>query len=245
MSIPFLTKAARFAAATVVVALLYVAFDVALQALFERGMASGWTLPGTASAVDREAAEIAVRSASRPLAGDPATRAAAWRLGRTIGFVSQFAHNAAAAGTLREGTIDAAMRDASADAQRLGVGPVVPLRGDTLEQAASLIQRIETDELGLAARIEERTTPQHRHLFLTGMHVGMQMFARRIAGLADANQNGAFIEHHARLAGLDRSLWKPLADPPGRDAEQRREAFMAAIVALDRALLETPAPRAD
>ncbi|MGH8535441.1 MAG: hypothetical protein ACREXM_03015 [Gammaproteobacteria bacterium] len=237
MSIPPIVALRRLTLASLFVAGLYVLLDAGLHALLTYGVGQGWAPPGKSEALEREAAQIAAQAAASPAAQRPDLRAAAWRLGRQLGFVSQAGHTAAVTGAADlAALVPRALREANVDAEVLGVAPAAALEGKTFEQAAALTRRIEDDELGIAARIEARTAAQHRHLFIAGMLVGKQMVQRAVPGAPASNLDGPPIERHARLGGLAPEVCAGLAYPKGGDRAARREAFFAAILAADRAL---------
>lgn len=241
MSIPTLRAVGRLSLASVCIALLYIALDVAVMGLGTRGLAAFWSWQERSGSLDAQARVIAAQAAAHPSAARPALRLAAWRLGHAFGVASQAAHNAAIGGNARLAELaDGVARDADADARALGLAPITPLAGRSFAEAAALPQRIEDDESGLAARIESATTALHRHLFLAGAHTGLEWVARSTPGAPENPLRGRFIAAHARLGGLDPSLWQPLTDPPGADAAQRRQAFFGAMAAVQERLSAAP-----
>lgn len=231
----------RFALATLVVVGLYIALDVLLLEINAQGIAAGFKLPGVDAAIERDARAVADASTAREAALTPQHRVAAWRLGRNLGYASQLAGalalNATSEVDNARRVLAEVMREAEVDARALGVGPVAPLTGSTLAASGSLRERIEADETGLAAQVEARTTRRHRHLLLSGMHVGAHIYSRVVVPELASVPNAAEIERHARLAGLDATLWRPLAQPRGDTPAERRDAYIAAARAVDRALL--------
>jgi hypothetical protein len=237
MSIPTLRSIGRLALVSLGIALLYIALDAGLLALGSRVLASGGSWPGESARLDAEAQRIAALAAAHPSAARPELRLAAWRVGHAFGIASQARHTAAVTGNPKLAALaDGVLRDVDDDARRLGVAPVAALDGRSIAEAAALPQRIDADESGLAARIEAATTLQHRHLFLAGAHTGLEWVARATPGAPEGRVVAAFIQRHARLAGLEPAKWQPLVDPPGADAAQRRAAFLSAIAAVEQGL---------
>lgn len=237
MSIPTLRSIGRLALVSLGIALLYIVLDAGLLALGSIGLTGGWSWPGASARLDAEAQRIAALAAAHPSAARPELRRAAWRVGHAFGVASQARHIAAVTGNPKlAGLADGVLRDVDDDAQRLGVAPIAPLDGRSIAEAAALPQRIDADESGLAARIEAATTVQHRHLFLAGAHAGLEWVARATSGAPEGRVVAAYIRRHARLAGLEPALWRPLVDPPGADAAQRSAAFLAAIATVESSL---------
>jgi len=241
MSTPTMMQGAvRFLAVTAGVTLLYIALDVlwfaTLSPFVQRHFAQA---PPDIDLRAAELAEAARRSTARV---GPAERVAAWRLGHQLGLASQLEHvQVALKSDWAARAAASVLADAAPHAERLGVGPPVPLRGRSLAEASALRQRIEDDELGIAARIERAGHGQLRHLFLAGMFAGKAAYTRVYTPLEDP-QDAADIERHARLAGLPAALWQPLARPDGVTPEARREAFVQAVQAVDTALAAGTAP---
>lgn len=234
MSTPTMHGALRFLAVTAGVTLLYIALDAlwfaALSPLVQRHFAQA------PPDLDRRAAELAESARRSTARVGPAEQVAAWRLGHQLGLASQLVHaQVAMQGDWATRAAASVLADAAPHAERLGVGPPVPLRGRSLAEASALRQRIEDDELGIAARVERAGHGQLRHLFLTGMFAGKAAYTRVYTLLEDP-QDAGDIERHARLAGLPPALWQPLARPGGATPEARREAFLQAVQAVEAAL---------
>jgi hypothetical protein len=236
MSIPLPPGAARFLAVTAGVTALYIALDAAWMGLASPALTARFANAVPGSDLDRRAREIAEAARTGP-AVSAAQRQAAWRAGHFLGLASQFEHAARVLKTdwHAQGTRQT-LAQAQAAADALDLGPVRPLTGSTLEAAGNLSHRIEADELGLAARIERAGNARQRHLFLAGMHSGKAAYTRLYATALDSNVDAPGIERHARLAGLPPALWQPLVQPPGATPEARRDAFIAAVQAVDAAL---------
>jgi hypothetical protein len=186
-----------------------------------------------------EAEQLASRSsamAKRPPAGH---RSGTFRLGYDIGYASELIGSfvtSDAATRAQVATIGAAhVAAARAQALSLGLGDVdmLPMRNAT--DFIQLSDRLEDDENGLAARIEARLTPVHRHLYLLGAHVGAEAAKVESSGGKFALAPASLIRRHATLAGVAPALWQPLAaDARGETPERvlaRHRAALDAIVA--------------
>ncbi len=233
--------ALRFLGVTLVVTALYVALDAAWFALTPPWMQRLQSAQAPTPDLDADARRLAEAARRDGMVATADQRVAAWRLGHQLGLASQLEH---AAAIMRSDwatrSAEQVMAAAQPPAQALGLGPVSPLRGRTMEQASSLAQRFEADELGLAVRLERLGGAPLRHLFMTGLFAGKAAFTRLYTPQEDP-QDAVHIERHARLAGLPPEVWQPLARPPGATPEARREAFQRAAQALD-AQLPAPSP---
>ncbi len=66
--------------------------------------------------------------------------------------------------------------------QELGVGEVSLLRVSNTDEFGRVNDRLDADELGLAARLEAAASRRHRHLLLLGVHVRRGRGAGRCDG---------------------------------------------------------------
>src|SRR6185436_5619051 len=99
--------------------------------------------------------------------------------------------------------------------------------------------RLDSDELGLAARVEKAMSPRHRHLLLLGMHVGVAAALNDMSGGKLQNPLRQYIGRHATLAGVPPASWEPAARAgEGATPEQQAAAYQAALTALDMAVAE-------
>ena len=99
--------------------------------------------------------------------------------------------------------------------------------------------RLDSDELGLAGRVEKATSRRHRHLLLLGMHVGVAAALADISGGKLQNPLRQYIGRHATLAGVPPAGWEPAARVgEGATPEQQAAASQAALAALDMAVAE-------
>lgn len=185
-----------------------------------------------------EARDLAERS--RDTAGLPSGhRLAAFRLGYEVGWASEYAGSFAMSDSHTKlqaaQAADAHVASAREQARRIGMAgtPVAALPSRTLTDFVRLQERFEADENGVAARVEQRLTPIHRHLYLLGAHLGLESAKIESNGGNFALAPSAQIRHHATLAGIAPSLWQPLAADRGGESPARLlERYRAALNAL-------------
>jgi hypothetical protein len=228
--------------ATLALTLLYIALQELLLgsagALFSGGrMATAFQRD-----LDQEARRVAEASAAREAQLTAEHRVAAWWLGVHLGYLSQYLGSFGASDTAVRQRAHAASAKRIAAAQdladRLGIGPVAPLESSTAAQFSGLTARIEADEGGVAARIEERTTPRLRHLYLMGMHVGTTRAALQGESWRRIIVPGQQIARHATLAGFAREQWEPLTRlPRGATHEEAIESYEASERIVQEAIL--------
>jgi hypothetical protein len=229
-------------AATVALTLLY----IALQELLVGGLAvlssRGTLATAFQSGLAEEAKRVAEASAERETKLTPEHRAAAFALGVQLGRVSQYVGSFG----LSDPAVRQQARAASAPRVRaaqelagfLGIGPVYPLESSTAAQFSSLTARIEADEGGVGARIAERTTPKHQHLYMLGMHVGTTL--AQLQGKAGAVVPSQQIARQATLAGIKREDWQPLARLPSGSQPEAPAKYEAAVRALQQTIATEP-----
>ncbi|MBV9890875.1 MAG: hypothetical protein JO090_08335 [Rhizobacter sp.] len=155
-------------------------------------------------------------------------RLASDRIGYEVGWASEFAgsfamsppHVQAKAAQVAAARLELARERA----RRVGIDPdaVVLLASRTPGDLAALGKRFETDEGGLAHRVEERLTPIHRHPFLLGAHVGAQAQTVESSGGELSAPPVTSIRRHATLAGLPAAARQPLV----RDERAAAPAFV-------------------
>jgi hypothetical protein len=225
--------------ATVALTLLY----IGLQELLVDGLGAlysrGWLATVFQGGLTEEAKRVADASAAREAQLTPEHRAAAFALGVQLGRLSQFlgSFGLSDPAVRQQARAAAASRLAAAQdlADFLGIGPVYPLESSTAAQFAGLTARIEADEGGIGARIAERTTPRHQHLYMLGMHVGTTLAA--LQSKAGAVVPSGEIARHATLAGLTREQWEPLArSPEGGTQPERAAKYEGAVRAVQRTI---------
>ncbi|MEJ8823240.1 hypothetical protein WKW80_14535 [Variovorax humicola] len=243
----------RMLIATLALALLYVAVAESWSAL-SLPLMMWYVDRGSQPALEREAAQVAILSATRETALTPAHRLAAWNLGLGMGYASQylsgFANSPPAEQQRARAALEPLISKAEQNAAFLQVeGPVV-IESKSVFEAASLRRRIEADDTGMEARIGERVSIRHRHLYQLGMHVGMQLaifdrqtaIASRDPGYHEQSPPPRIeIKRHATLAGLSPAQWEPLAAMPSAAAYAGvAEAYRTAIAATDSSILAIP-----
>jgi len=165
------------------------------------------------------------------------------RLGYELGYASErVAFFAMASPQARErARALVALREAAADALAagLGVAPAAALQSTSLREFNELGARYEADENGLATRVQQRLSPWHRHVYLLGVHVGIESARIEATGGEHSLPPAALIRRHATLAGIAPALWQPLAAAPAGEApaqwlQRYREAVQALAAALAR-----------
>ena len=184
-----------------------------------------------------EAEQVAARSRSVATPLPPGHRAATFRLGYEIGYASElvgsFAMSDSAVQAQAAAVGAAHVAVAQAQAGALGLGDVAALPMRHPRDFLAFADRIEADENGVAARVEARLTPAHRHLYLLGAHVGAETAKVESSGGKLALPPAALIRRHATLAGVAPSLWQPLAaDVRGASADQVLARHRAALDSL-------------
>jgi len=115
-----------------------------------------------------------------------------------------------------------------------GVTEVAELPVGNLKQFTELNARLEADESGIAARVQQRMSPLHRQLCQLGEQLGIE--AARIDGSGGrlSLPPATLIRRHAMLAGIAQPLWEPLAREPQPDEPpaQVHARYHAALNAL-------------
>lgn len=237
----------RVLAYTLVLALAFVALGRAqielfnapvMQRLLQRvGLADG--LSDTQLQQQAQAVAAASREA---IAHAPAGhRLTTLRIGYELGYVSEhiglFAMAPAPARERARQLLAPRQATAEALAAGLGVAPAAALASDSLRQFGELGARYETDENGLAARLEQRLSPWHRHVYLLGAHIGMESARIEATQGEQSAPPATLIRRHAALAGIEPALWQPLAAPaeaatPALRMQRYRDAVQALASAL-------------
>jgi hypothetical protein len=120
----------------------------------------------------------------------------------------------------------------------LGVGEVSLLPVSNADEFGRVNDRLDSDELGLAARVEKATSRRHRHLLLLGMHVGVPAALTDMSGGKLQNPLRQYIGRH-HVGRVPPTGWEPAARAgEGTTPEQKAAAYQAALTALDRAVSE-------
>lgn len=233
----------RVIAATAVLTMLYIILYNVSEHFLTRFAASGGRLPiSHQSTLEDEAKSVAVASAAREAVLTPKHSAAAWQLGIRIGYVSQQLGFVKLSDTANlqqaQAALEPMLKEARFFANFLQLdAPVAPMESQTLKEFFNINERIESDESGLATRIEQRVTVRHRHLFLLGMHVGVEMCRLDRKGAEQLPLSSIQIARHATVAGLPRGLWEPLSKAPeGGSLVEVKAAYRAAVAAASKYL---------
>jgi hypothetical protein len=237
----------RMLVATIALTLLYIALQELLLGSATVLFSGSWMATAFQRDLDQEARRVAEASATREAQLTAEHRVAAWWLGVHLGYVSQYLGSFGSSDTtVRQQAHEASARRIAAAqdlADLLGIGPVHPLESSTAAQFSNLTARIEADEGGVGARIAERTTPRHKHLFLLGMHVGMTRASMQGEGWRRGIVPGQQIARHATLAGLSREQWEPLVRlPSGATRAEVVKSYEASERVVQEAILSANVP---
>ena len=237
----------RMLVATLALTLLYIALHELMLWSATVLYSGGWMATVFQRDLDQEARRVAEVSAARDAQLSPEYRVSAWWLGVHLGYLSQYLGSFGSSDTPVREQARAAMARRLAETRELanflGIGPVYALESSTAAQFSGLPARIEADEGGVGARIEERTTPRHKHLYLIGMHVGTTLASMQGEGWRRGIVPSQYIARHATLAGIAREKWEPLARLPGgaTRAEVVR-SYEEAMRAVHQAILQGNVP---
>jgi hypothetical protein len=137
-----------------------------------------------------------------------------------------------------EERISALTARVSTNAERLGLGTVSPL---TAAGEIDLTRRLEDDVGGVAARVDQRTSPRLRHLFMLGVHAGSELSRLEPRHEVLLPVRADLIGMHGTLAGLPEPLWRALTRVSIGD--KPLELYRAAVDALDRSLADDTSSR--
>ena len=237
----------RMLVATIALTVLYIALQELLLGSANVLFSGGRMATVFQRDLDQEAKRVAEASAPREAQLTAEHRVAAWWLGVHLGYLSQYLGSFGTSDTpvRQQAHAGSARRIAAAQdlADLLGIGPVHPLESSTAAQFSNLTARIEADEGGVGARIVERTTLRHRHLYFMGMHVGMTRASMQGEGWRRIIVPSQQIARHATLAGLAREQWEPLVRLPSRATQAEvLESYEASERIVQQALLSGNAP---
>jgi hypothetical protein len=193
-----------------------------------------------------EAAMVAAASREPDQRLPPDWRLAAFRLGCHVGYLSERVGSFAMSDDkVREQvrTITAPLMKSAEDlAAAMGVEPAAVLPVSTADEFARIEDRIEQDETGLAARMEQKASGRHRHLLLLGMHLGVTVALGESTSGEIFYPKRRYIGHHATLAAVPRAAWEPVAhEPEGATAAERLARYKASLTALEQVIAQLSA----
>ena len=130
-------------------------------------------------------------------------------------------------------------------ADSLGIAGVAELPVRNPKEYATLNQRFEDDENGIAAAIERSLSPVHRHLYLLGAQIGGEASTVESSGGELTQPPATLIRRHATLAGVAPELYLPLATAPrGETPAQVLARYRTALNALSADLAARDAGQA-
>ena len=206
----------------------------AIYGLAEARLEAGW---------QREAADVA--QASRQADGRlPAgSRLDAYRLGFHVGYCSNIMGSVALQSrdvqARFKAVLEPQLKAVEELAHALGVGTVSLLPVANVGEFGRVPDRLEADELGLAARLEAVTSRRHRHLLVLGMHVGIGASLAQVTGGRLHDRLRPLAGRHATLAGVPETAWEPVTIAPGgATPDERMAAYQAALTALETAVAQ-------
>jgi len=224
MRLPALPVAIRVLLYTLALALAFLALGRLQMAVF--GMPAterllqrwGWIGGSDDTRWQQQAAEVAEASQPRLAALPTGHRRGILELGFQIGYVSHWLGGYALAPAevrdrMRARQLQRLSR-ARELAQGYGVGDVDALQVASLRDFTELTTRQEADESGIAARVEARLSPLHRHLYLLGVHLGAEWSRIEDTKGELSLPPATTIRRHAVLAGVAAPLWQPLVQAP-------------------------------
>lgn len=192
---------------------------------------------GVEAKLQQEAEQVAAASRDAMQRLPRGHRLTTFNLGFGLGFASQLVGSYARSAPETQAEVrqlaEPHLAAARQQAQALGLGQVEPLPVRNLGEFTALPERYEADENELAAGLQQRLSPLHRHLYLLGAQVGLVMARADISGGRFASPPAASIRRHAVLAGIDAAVWQPLIVEP-RDATPAQvvQRYRAAVDAL-------------
>lgn len=227
---------ARFVTITIAITVIYLLLMHVNQRMFDALMGTGF-LDSQQRWAD-EARKVATASLKADRQLPPRRRHETWRLGFLLGFASEWVGSVVAfrpdARMRAHEAVADRLKQAEAIAQALGLASARMLPMRTLDDFNRLPDRIEADETGVAAEIEARLSPRHKHLFLLGMHVGAELCRVVATGGQVIGPDRQKIGRHATLAGIPAELWRPVAEEPSAlNPEEAAERYNSAVAALD------------
>ena len=233
----------RVLAYTLAIALAFIALERAQLALFTTPGTTrflqriGWLDADPAARLQQEAEQVAAASRDALQRLPSGHRLASLRLGYALGYTSQllggYAMSPPAVQAAARHRAEPMLAAARQQATALGLGEVQALPVRSLREFTELGARYEADENGLAARVEAKLSPLHRHLVLLGAQVGGEMARVDDSGGQYALPPATPIRRHAVLAGIDAAVWQPLiVEPRDETPAQVVQRYRHAVDAL-------------
>ena len=237
-------KALRFVLITLALAGTYLLLQHFWLGVAELG--SRWQTRLDWSSTAKDAAEVAARSREAEARLPAERRSGAFRLGWQLGYVAELLGSQALSDvTLRqqgEARLAPLVAEAGVLAESMGVGPAKWPAVTTADEFARLQTRFEDDESGLGQRIESTLSLRHRHLYLAGVHAGINQAVVMASGGSLFNgSSAALFVRHATLAWVPPATWMDLTHAPeGSTPALRVARFQAALMRFDAVLAASP-----
>jgi hypothetical protein len=224
----------RFLLAALVVAVLYVEIQEFWTWVGGQLLYIGWSYDNPANTYAGQAVKLSDQSKERESVLTAMHPRAVFELGVLYGYAND---------TIAEGAEHPSARNLGslvADIQKLakflGIGAVGAV--STSASSAPLEQLLEQDADGVAARVEQATSPRLRHLYMLGVQAGVELSRLEFPGDLIWPPSGTLIGMHGTLAGLPEDLWRPLTRvwPPkqflGRNRQTALANYQAAVQAV-------------
>lgn len=240
-----LLKAGRFVLLVLALAVTYLLLQQFWLGAAELG--TGWQARLGASSSARDAEGVAARSREAEARLPAEWRAGVFRLGWQVGYVAELRGSQALSDAALRQQVEARLAPLIAQAgtlaESMGVGPARWPSVATADEFARLQSRFEDDESGLGQRIERTLSLRHRHLYLAGVHAGINHVVVNASGGSLFNgSSAALFVRHATLAGVPPESWLALTRAPeGSTPTLRLARFQAALATFDAALAASPA----
>ena len=236
----------RFLLATLVLAVMYVVLQECWMWGADKVMrvgGVGWTYGDPAKTYAGQAAEVAEQSKAREAGLSTQHPRVVFQLGVQYGYLSRRLGSSGAQpdATVRHlaPPVDRNLQDLHTCAEFLGVGTVEPLTVRTEVDFLTLTQSIEDDVGGVAARVEQVTSPRLRHLFMLGAHAGTEIATLEARDDLTPYPPFALIGKHGTLAAVPEPLWRPLTRLSHGDMGAKLADYRAAADTLDLSLVHS------
>lgn len=232
----------RFLLATLTLTIMYIAIQEAwLWGATWLGRI-GWTVNDPAQTYAEQAAQVAEQSKASEAGLSAQHPRAVFRLGVQYGYLSQWlgGYGAQTEEAMRELSrpVVRTLQDLQGLGQFLGIGAVVPLPVRTAADFSQLTRRLEEDAGGVAARVEQATSPRLRHLFMLGVHCGTELAALESRHDVLPIPDAALIGAHGTLASVPEPLWRPMTRLPSGDKSAALAYYREAADALDKSFAQ-------